>query len=216
MNKIDLLKRTVRPGNCPTPVEATLFCTGEAEIEIRSHGDPGKPAIVFLPGIHGDWTLVSSFRTIAARHLRFVEMTYPRTRTWSAENYARNALNALERTGVEAGWLLAESFGSQVAWGMLDLLSNDRPEHRFECKGLILAGGFVRYPAPVLLGIARRASRAMPQRAWRALFLALRQVRKFPASKRAGNRGCGRGIHCAADAGGHRSYCASARLNRGE
>ena len=28
----------------------------------------------------------------------------------------------------------------------------------------------MRYPAPVLLGIARRASRAMPQRAWRALF----------------------------------------------
>lgn len=36
---------------------------------------------------------------------------------------------------------LRESFGSQVAWAMIT-------RHRFQIDGLILAGGFVRHPAP--------------------------------------------------------------------
>jgi len=72
--------------------------------------------MIYLPGIHGDWTLVSSFRAAVAGRVRFVEFTYPRTLTWSLSDYAKAAEGALLSNGVTCGWVLGESFGSQVAW----------------------------------------------------------------------------------------------------
>ena len=31
-------------------------------VELRQQGDPTLPALIYLPGLHGDWTLVGSFR----------------------------------------------------------------------------------------------------------------------------------------------------------
>ena len=143
----------------------------EADVEIRCHGEPGRPTLVYLPGIHGDWTLAASFRARAAREFQFVEMTYPRTLTWSVEDYARAVLEALERAGVERGWILAESYGSQVAWAVLERLEAEKAGLRqFDCEGLILAGGFVKYPARVLLGMARTIFRLLPWRVWKVAF----------------------------------------------
>src|SRR5256885_16493717 len=86
------------------------------ELQIRVHGSPDLPTLVYLPGLHGDWTLVSSFRTELAERARFVEFTYPRSLTWSLDEYAAAIEDALLANGIDQGWGLGESFGSQVAW----------------------------------------------------------------------------------------------------
>ena len=86
------------------------------DLKMRVHGDASLPTLVYLPGLHGDWTLVSSFRVAIAGRARFVEFTYPRTTTWSLDDYARGIEEMLLAQGIERGWLLGESFGSQPAW----------------------------------------------------------------------------------------------------
>jgi hypothetical protein len=109
------------------------------ELQIRLHGDPSRPTLVYLPGLHGDWTLVGGFRHALGDRVRFVEFTYPRTLTWSLDDYARAVEKALEGEAISSGWLLGESFGSQVVWPLLD-------SGRFQVEGVILAGGFARHP----------------------------------------------------------------------
>ena len=48
-------------------------------LQIRIHGDASRPSLIHLPGMHGDWTLVSSFRAAVAGRVRFVEFSYPQT-----------------------------------------------------------------------------------------------------------------------------------------
>lgn len=108
-------------------------------IQIRVHGDASRPALIYLPGLHGDWTLIGRFRHIIGDKVRFVEFTYPRTLTWSLDDYAAGVEAALERSGISRGWLLAESYGSQVAWQIL-------ARGKFLADGLVLAGGFARHP----------------------------------------------------------------------
>ncbi len=103
-------------------------------LQIRVHADGSGPPLVYLPGLHGDWTLVAAFRGALVGRVPFVEVTYPRTLTWSLADYAREIDTALVARGLEAGWLLAESFGSQVAWAMLAEKSR-----RFRVHGVIFA-----------------------------------------------------------------------------
>lgn len=109
------------------------------KLEMRVYGDASLPALIYLPGLHGDWTLVGSFLHALGGRVRFVEFTYPRTLTWSLEDYAREVEAALAERGIVRGWLLGESFGSQVLWSLV-------ARERFQIEGLILAGGFVRHP----------------------------------------------------------------------
>ena len=128
------------------------------DLRIRVHGDAAKPAVVYLPGLHGDWTLVSSFRVALGDRVRFVEFTYPRTRTWSLEDHAGAVLDKLAASDVREGWILAESFSSVVAWEVLECA----PGCGFKVNGLILAGGFVRYPYSIMVRTARALNRAIP------------------------------------------------------
>jgi pimeloyl-ACP methyl ester carboxylesterase len=114
---------------------------GPHELRIRIHGPASSPTIVYLPGLHGDWTLIGSFRKVIGKRVRFIEVGYPDTLTWSLEEHAVALENALRDQGVSRAWLLGESFGSQVAWALIS-------RHCFPIDGLILAGGFVRHPAP--------------------------------------------------------------------
>jgi len=109
------------------------------ELQIRIHGDASRPTLIYLPGLHGDWTLVASFRKALGGRVRFVEVTYPRTLTWSLDNYAAAVESALVKNGISHGWLLGESFSSQVVWAMV-------ARRRFQVESVILAGGFVRHP----------------------------------------------------------------------
>ena len=111
----------------------------EERLEVRIHGDAHLPALIYLPGLHGDWTLIGGFRRAVAGRVRFVEFTYPRTLEWSLADYAGAIETELAANAIEKGWLLAESFGSQIAWEML-------ARGKFAARGLILAGGFVKHP----------------------------------------------------------------------
>jgi pimeloyl-ACP methyl ester carboxylesterase len=131
------------------------------ELQIRIFGDASLPALVYLPGLHGDWTLVTGFRAALASRVRFVEVTYPRSLTWTIADYANAIGDALMDRGIAQGWLLAESFGSQIAWALMEKnlpgAESEHTSHRekpFKIEGLFLAGGFVKHPwkhGPALL-----------------------------------------------------------------
>ncbi len=108
-------------------------------LQVRVHGSPHRPTLVYLPGLHGDWSLVGSFRHAVGDRVRFVEITYPRTLSWSLADYAREIDGALTARQLDACWLLAESFGSQIVWPLA-------AQAGFKVPGIILAGGFGRHP----------------------------------------------------------------------
>jgi pimeloyl-ACP methyl ester carboxylesterase len=110
-------------------------------LQLQIYGQPEQPTLIYLPGTHGDWTLIPSFRTALNSRVRFVVVTYPRTLDWSVEDYAMGVEAELTAQGITGGWLLGESFGSQVVWPMV-------ARGKFHAQGVILAGGFARHPFP--------------------------------------------------------------------
>jgi pimeloyl-ACP methyl ester carboxylesterase len=127
------------------------------ELQLRIHGDASQPTLIYLPGLHGDWTLVSSFKRALGNRVRFVETTYPRTLTWSLEDYAANVESALAEKNITGGWLLGESFSSQVVWPMV-------ARGKFQTQGVILAGGFVKHPVYAGVRLAEQIGRGIPLR----------------------------------------------------
>ncbi len=111
----------------------------DEQLQLRIHGEVALPTLIYLPGLHGDWTLIGGFRHAIGGRLRFIEFTYPRTLTWSLDDYAAAVETALAQNGIAGGWLLGESFSSQVVWTMV-------ARGKFQAQGVILAGGFVKYP----------------------------------------------------------------------
>lgn len=128
----------------------------EESLQLRIHGDPAAPALVYLPGIHGDWTLAGGLRAALGGAVRFVEFTYPRTLAWSLADYAAAVEDALRGAGVGEGWVLAESFGSQVAWPLV------AEARAFRAVGLVLAGGFGRHPLRRTAGACRQVCATLP------------------------------------------------------
>src|ERR1043166_6948058 len=118
-----------------------------AEVQIRVHNSSIRPTLVYLPGLHGNWKLIGGFRRALRDRIRFVEVTYPTTTTWSFEDYARGDEAKLAEHGINEGWLLGESFSSQVVWQILQ-------REKFKTQGVILAGGFVRHPFQVAVRVA--------------------------------------------------------------
>jgi pimeloyl-ACP methyl ester carboxylesterase len=134
-------------------------------VQLRVTGPIGKPTLVYLPGLHGDWTLIRSFSKALGDEVRFVEITYPRTITWSLQEYADAVLAALKEAEIQSGWILGESFGSQIAWQLLKLdpKSEDPSEaDQFSVSGIILAGGFVKYPVMWMVPIVQGMNRFVP------------------------------------------------------
>jgi pimeloyl-ACP methyl ester carboxylesterase len=127
-------------------------------LRVRVHGGATQPTLIYLPGLHGDWTLVSSFRVALCNRARFVEFTYPRTLKWSIEDHSAAVLKSLADHEISEGWLLAESFGSVPAWSVIQ----HSVAAGFNVRGIILSGGFVRYPYMPLVKMARAINRAIP------------------------------------------------------
>jgi pimeloyl-ACP methyl ester carboxylesterase len=142
------------------------------QLEIRIHGEPPLPTLVYLPGLHGDWTLITSFRRALGGRVRFVEITYPRTLSWDLNDYAAGVEEGLAEKGITNGWLLAESFSSQVAWPMLD-------HNRFRAQGLILAGGFARHPIPGGVLLAEKLCGEIPLKLLTRILLGYSKVARF-------------------------------------
>lgn len=108
-------------------------------IEIRVEGATTLPTLIYLPGLHGDCTLITRLSQCLSGRMRLVAFTYPRTLFWNLEDYAGAVEAALAAQGIRQGWVLGESFGSQIVWPLLD-------RGRLEVQGVILAGGFVKHP----------------------------------------------------------------------
>ena len=119
------------------------------ELQLRIQGGASLPTLIYLPGLHGDWTLIGGFREAVGGKVRFVEFTYPRTLTWSLDDYAAAIETALAQNGITNGWLLGESFASQVAWTMV-------ARKKFRAQGVVLAGGFVKHPMSWAVRLAER------------------------------------------------------------
>src|SRR5580692_813946 len=125
------------------------------ELELRIYGDASWPTLIYLPGLHGDWTLIGRFRKLVIGQVRFVEFTYPRTLVWLLDDYAANIESVLAQNGITHGWLLGESFGSQVLWSMIG-------RGKFQAQGIILAGGFVKHPFRWLVLLAEKTFGHLP------------------------------------------------------
>lgn len=145
------------------------------ELRCRVH-DGAEPTLVYLPGVHGDWTLVGSFRAALRSQVRFVEFCYPRTLTWTLADYGKAIRRALDERGLERVWLLGESFGSQVAWALLECA---RGAGTPRIDGIILAGGFARYPFPLLVRGVRWAMARMPSESWKWIFAPYAKYAQF-------------------------------------
>jgi pimeloyl-ACP methyl ester carboxylesterase len=135
------------------------------EIEIRVHGDPANPTLIYLPGLHGDWTLIAAFRAALQRDVRLVEFTYPRSTTWSLADYGNAVKEKLAEHQIHSGWLLGESFGSQVVWALLQKLQKpSQSDQSFHPTGVILTGGFARHPVMTEVVLAHWIHRIAPNR----------------------------------------------------
>ena len=126
------------------------------ELQIRIH-ESGGANLIYLPGTHGDWTLNSGFRREIQTRVRLIEFTFPRTLLWSLDDYAQAIEEKLVERNIQSGWILAESFGSQVTWAM-----QKRTSKSFQPHGIILAGGFVRHPIIGSVQMARHLTRTIP------------------------------------------------------
>src|SRR5262249_3805089 len=132
----------------------------QEHLQIRIHGDDSLPTLIYLPGLHGDWTLISALRSQLAGKVRFVEFTYPRSLEWTVPDYSAAISKALNEHEIRSGWLLGESFGSQPSWGLVDM--NQRGNESFRVEGVILAGGFVKHPWQWGPGTFRKIGRMTP------------------------------------------------------
>src|SRR6267154_39036 len=141
-------------------------------VQIRIHGDPSQPTLIYLPGLHGNWAFIGPFRCLLRDRLRFVEISYPSTLNWSLEDYAEAVEAALAKHGITNGWLLGESFSSQVLWRLL-------ARKRFQPEGAILAGGFVRHPMRWAVRLAVRVSGDISLRLITRLLLGYAKVSRF-------------------------------------
>jgi pimeloyl-ACP methyl ester carboxylesterase len=133
------------------------------DLQLRALGaaDATRPTLLYLPGLHGDWTLLGPFRQAWAERGGLLEITYPRRADWTLADYARAVLLALRETGIARCWVVGESFSSQVAWELLALAGKEEASSpRFE--GMILVGGFVRHPWSWGVRLAHLASDTVP------------------------------------------------------
>jgi pimeloyl-ACP methyl ester carboxylesterase len=121
----------------------------DEKLQLRIHGDQSQPTLIYLPGLHGDWTLVGGLSQALNGRARFVEITYPRVLDWSLDDYAAAIETALAKNGITTGWLLGESFGSQPLWTLVG-------RGKFAAQGVILAGGFAKHPMRWAVRLAER------------------------------------------------------------
>ncbi len=125
------------------------------ELKIRIWGNRSLPVLIYLPGLHGDWTLVGAFRAAMKGSVCFVEFTYPRTLEWSLDDYAAAIEQSLKEQGITRGWLLGESFGSQIVWRLLE-------RKQLTLEGAFFAGGFGQHPGQWMVKLAEWLCAGVP------------------------------------------------------
>ena len=121
----------------------------------QSVGDPSGPTIIYLPGVHGDWTAQSRARPLLSRDFHLVETAYPRVDSWSIDDFAGALKDLLDGLGIESAHIVGESFGSLVGW-QFGIAHPDR------VRSYTLVGGFARSPRFRVAAAAAAALKSIP------------------------------------------------------
>lgn len=118
-------------------------------------GLESHPPVVYLPGVHGDWTPLERARSLLNRAHRLIEVAYPRVSHWTLSDFSHGLEHLLDQLGIHSAHLVGESFGSLVAWqfGLT---------HPGRVRSLVLVGGFSQPPRFGVAGIASAALKVTP------------------------------------------------------
>lgn len=136
----------------------------------RDSGHPGAEAIVYLPGVHGDWTPMHRARPLLERRFRLIEVAYPRAPAWTLGDFARALQDLLDSLQLGPVHLIGESFGSLVGWAF-GLACPTR------VKSFTLVGGFCQPPGVPKVWLAKWGLQLVPTSAFENgmdLYLSLR------------------------------------------
>lgn len=126
------------------------------ELLVQISGPEGAPALVYVPGIHGDWTPLWRIRELITRHWRLVEIAYPRSAThWTLDDYVSRLGDLFDHHDLASVHLLAESFGSLIGWTFAC-------RHPERVRSLLVAGGFSVSPGRVKVAAAELALHLFP------------------------------------------------------
>ncbi len=125
------------------------------ELVHQESGDRNAPPILYLPGVHGDWTPQLAARPLLSRDFRFIETAYPRIETWSIDDFAQALKNLLDDLGIESAHIVGESFGSLVMW-QFGIANPER------VRSFTLVGGFSRPPRFRVAAAAAAALKSLP------------------------------------------------------
>jgi pimeloyl-ACP methyl ester carboxylesterase len=118
------------------------------ELQIQVYGDATLPTVIYLPGLHGDSTCFTGCRNALAENARVVTVTYTCSTSETIEACAAEINRKLLSLQIGSGWLIGESFGSQIAWELLRINAPNASAEipAFRPEGVILAGGMVKHP----------------------------------------------------------------------
>ena len=136
-------------------VRAEKAETAGAELVYRIRGGEEALPVVYLPGVHGDWTPQAAASQILASAFRLVEISYPKEPLWRLGDYASALVSLLDRLEIESAHVVAESFGSLVGWefGL---------EHRSRVRSMVIVGGFCQPPGPRKVLLAKWGLSVLP------------------------------------------------------
>jgi 3-oxoadipate enol-lactonase len=117
-------------------------------------GPEEHPPLVYLPGVHGDWTPLGRARSLLNESFQLVEAAYPRVAHWSLADFSQALESLLDALKLDSVHLVGESFGSLVAWefGLT---------HPRRVRSLALVGGF-SHPPSRTAGLAKHALSLVP------------------------------------------------------
>lgn len=118
-------------------------------------GQEDTPPVVYLPGVHGDWTPLNRARPLLAERLLLIEAAYPRVEHWTLEDFSQSLANLLDVLELQSVHVIGESFGSLVGWEF-GLSFAER------VRSLILVGGFSQPPRYRAAGTVSSALRVLP------------------------------------------------------
>ncbi len=125
------------------------------ELLYRVSGEEHATPVVYLPGVHGDWTPQAAAGPILAERFRLVEVTYPKKPHWSIGDYMNAVVSLFDRLEIDSAHVIAESFGSLVGWEL-------GLEHPSRVRSMMIVGGFCQPPGPPKVLLAKWGLSLLP------------------------------------------------------
>lgn len=143
----------------------------ENRLIFRESGNASNPPLIYLPGVHGDWTPQAVASPMLSANFRLVELTYPKQPAWNVGHYVAALQELMDELDIASAHIVAESFGSIIGWQFgLELAER--------VHSLILVGGFCQPPGNLRMSIGTLGLSALPTGLFEAgvdLYVSLRE-----------------------------------------